>query len=363
MAGGGAPVDVAKELTCTAVAVRRGGALVLQEVDLHVPAGATTTLTGPSGVGKTTLLRAIAGLDAIASGSVQLGGRDLQGVPAHERQIAYVFQRPRLLPHLPVIANVAFPLRMQGVASDERRQRAASLLDEVGLSGFGDRATRGLSGGEAQRVALARALVGQPALLLLDEPLASIDPDLRRSLRELILRLLDERRTTALYVTHDQSEAAELGDRTAVLLDGTVAQAGPPEELFERPANLAVARFLGATNELPGTVQDGALMLAGATVPVSAPDGPATFVIRPQHVHLDPASDLRGVITERRYLGSRDRVVLAIGDVRVEAELETGTAPREGAEVGIRLPPEHLWRLPDRTTSTGSSATVGQAAR
>ncbi|MDX1658003.1 MAG: ABC transporter ATP-binding protein [Nitriliruptorales bacterium] len=336
---------------------------MLQEIDLHVPAGATMTLTGPSGVGKTTLLRAIAGLNAIEYGSIQLGGRDLQGVPAHERHIAYVFQRPRLLPHLPVLDNVAFPLRMTGVARDERHRRAASLLEEVGLSGFGDRATRGLSGGEAQRVALARALVGQPDLLLLDEPLASVDPDLRRSLRELILRLLDARGTTALYVTHDQSEAAELGDRTAVLLDGTVAQEGPPEELFERPANLAVARFLGVTNELTVTVRDGALKLGDVTVAVTAPDGRTTFVIRPQHVRIDPASDLRGIVTERRYLGTRERVMIVIGDLQIEAELETGRAPREGADVGIRLPPEHLWRLPDSTTSPGSSGAVAQAAR
>jgi ABC-type sugar transport system ATPase subunit len=164
-------------LTSTRVEVSPGGAAILRGVALIVGSGTRTALVGPSGAGKTTLLRAIAGLESLDAGSIALGDRPLDGVPSHRRQVAVVFQEPRLLPHLSVVDNVAFPLRAARVGRLERRQRAAALLDEVGLGGFSGRGVRGLSGGEQQRVALARALCAEPQLLLLDEPLAALDPD------------------------------------------------------------------------------------------------------------------------------------------------------------------------------------------
>ncbi|MDX1619482.1 MAG: ABC transporter ATP-binding protein [Nitriliruptorales bacterium] len=364
MAAGGVAIALAVDLTCRGVVVHPGGQQVLRGVDLHVRAGSLTTLTGPSGVGKTTLLRAIAGLEDVRSGSIVLGDRDLRGTPTHQRDIAYVFQRPRLFPHLDVVDNVGFPLRMKGVEERERRRRASELLDEVDLGGFASRLPRRLSGGEAQRVALARALVGEPDLLLLDEPLARVDPDLRRSLRELISRLLDDRPTTAIYVTHDQAEAAELGDRIAVMLGGVVVQEGPPQELFERPTTLEVARFFGTTNVLAGCVADGQLPFAGSAVPVKGEEGEATFVIRPQHVRLvEPrASAVQGRVIERRYLGTRERVRVEVSDAVVEADLSPGTAPQPGTMTGLALPSEHLWRLPTRD-STRASEAPGSATR
>lgn len=325
---------------------------MLYGVDLEVPAGAVTTLTGPSGVGKTTLLRAIAGLQPLDRGEIVLGRDDLRGVPTHQRGIAYVFQRPRLFPHLDVIDNVAFPLRMAGVDASERRRRAAALLHEVGLDGLGSRRPGRLSGGEAQRVALARALVSEPSLLLFDEPLASVDPDLRRALRGLIQSLLAARPTTAIYVTHDQSEAAELGDRIAVMLDGRIAQAGRPETLFERPATPGVARFFGASNLLTGEVVGGQLRADGMAIAVDEPDGPGTFVIRPQHVRLVPDGEgtVRGRVAVRRYLGTHDRVELEVGDTTIVVEASPGTSPPVGDTVGVRIPPERLWRIPHDDT-------------
>lgn len=324
-----------------------GGAPVLRGVDLAVGAGSFTALAGPSGVGKTTLLRAIAGLEEVSSGTVSLGGRDLEGVPVHRRRVAYLFQTPRLFPNLDVAGNVAFRPRMDGSRREERRRRAAGLLAEVGLSGFGDRSTRGLSGGEAQRVALARALSGNPDLLLLDEPLASVDPERREALRRLIRRLHDERGITTVYVTHDRTEAAELGDRVALLLDGRVVQHDVPEAMFERPLTPGVARFFGSRNVLEGEVEHGTLAVAGTRVSVPGPDGHATFTIRPERVRLDPAGALRARVQEATYLGTHVRTRLDAGGVELEAHLEAGGAPAPGTEVRVALPAGDLWRFPD----------------
>ena len=265
-----------------------GGTPVLRGVDLDVPAGRRAVLVGPSGAGKTTLLRAIAGLEPMREGTVELGGRRLDaGIPAHRRRVSVVFQEPRLLPHLRVDDNVALPLRAAGVGRRERRARAAGLLEDVGLAALAGRAVRGLSGGEQQRIALARALCGEPDLLLLDEPLAAVDPNRRETLRRLIVRLQSERRLTTLIITHDRAEAAELADTLALMLEGRIVQQDDPRELFERPRSAAVARFFGAVNVLRGTVRDGVLRVdGGGEIDVDGADGEASYVIRPEAVGL-----------------------------------------------------------------------------
>jgi thiamine transport system ATP-binding protein len=212
------------------------------------------TVLGPSGCGKTTLLRVIAGLQRPDAGRVLLDGRDLAGVPPHRRGIGLVFQDHALFQHRDVWGNVAFGLRMRGDPPREIDRRVAELLALVGLSGYERRSVGTLSGGEAQRVALARALAPEPRVLLLDEPLGSLDRRLRDRLLEDLGRLFAELRVTALYVTHDQAEAFALGDRVAVMRAGRVVQTGTPDELWARPADADVARFLGLRNVLDGRV-------------------------------------------------------------------------------------------------------------
>ena len=316
----------------------------------------------PPGAGKTTLLRAIAGLEPLAGGSIRLGDRDLGGVPPHRRRIAVVFQEPRLLPHLSVADNVALPLRAAGVGRAARTAQARERLEEVGLGGFLDRRLPGLSGGEQQRVALARALCGDPDLLLLDEPLAALDPNRREDLRRLIARLQSERALTTLIVTHDRGEAAELGERVALMLEGRIVQHDEPRALFERPVSAAVARFFGVANLLRGTVRDGRLSWGGGVLAVPVGDGAATLAIRPEHVGLDPGSALRGRVVEAVYAGTAVKLVLDCDGHRLEAHVPPGAAPAAGEVVGLELPLEHLWPLPE-VTAPGAPARSAEPPR
>lgn len=333
-------------LVCERVVVTRNSNLILDGVDLAVPRATFTVLVGPSGAGKTTLLRTIAGLEPLVSGNVRLADRDLAKVSPHQRRIAKVFQEPRLFPNLDVTENVAFGLRVSGVGHRERRATAKRLLGEVGLEGIGGESPVHLSGGEQQRVALARALAIEPELILLDEPLASVDPELRRDLRGLISDLLRSRGITTLYVTHDRDEAAELGDQVALMMNGRVIQNARPQALFERPVSLAAARFFGNPNVLTGTVIGGELALDGAAIEVPGPDGVAVFVIRPERIRFDERSPLRLRVEEGSYLGARVRFRLSGSGITLEAEVLADDAPAVGSEAGVVLPTSHLWRVP-----------------
>ncbi|MGI9110765.1 MAG: ABC transporter ATP-binding protein [Gaiellaceae bacterium] len=228
--------------------VRFDGAAALRGASLDVAAGETLALLGPSGCGKSTLLRAIAGLQRLAGGRVLLDGSDLAGVPPHRRGIGLTFQEHALFPHRDVAGNIGFGLRMTGVLRLERARRVAELLGLVGLDGLGERSVETLSGGEQQRVALARALAPDPRVLLLDEPLGSLDRPLHDRLLAELAELFARLEQTVLYVTHDVTEAFALGDRVAVMRAGRIEQAATPDELWSRPANAWVARFLGLTN-------------------------------------------------------------------------------------------------------------------
>lgn len=335
--------------------------MILRRVSLDVPSGSRAVLVGPSGAGKTTLLRAIAGLEPAEGGTVQLGGRRLDGVPAHRRRIAFVFQEPRLLPHFDVIENVAFGLRVAGVRKRERRARAEERLDEVGLSALAGRCIQGLSTGEQQRVALARALCVEPDLLLLDEPLAALDPNRRAGLRRLIVRIQELRELTTILVTHDREEAAELGQRVALMLEGRIIQFDEPEILFERPASPAVARFFGAANLIRGHVVRGHLRIGGAAVPVGGPDGDAAFVIRPERVRLEAAAPLTAEVREITYLGSHVRLLLRRDGLSLEAHVASDEAPAAGDVVGVELPTRYLWRLSDPASDVTADGAVSEA--
>ncbi|MGD9736689.1 MAG: ABC transporter ATP-binding protein [Solirubrobacterales bacterium] len=324
----------------------RGKAPVLRGVDLEVPAGTRTVLVGPSGAGKTTLLRAIAGLQSLDGGAIELGSTRIDRLPAHRRHCAVVFQEPRLLPHLDAAENVAFAMRAAGVPRRERRARAKALLGDVGLDGFDARRVNELSGGEQQRIALARALCADPQILLLDEPLSAVDANRREDLRALIARLQQERQLTTLFVTHDRAEAAQLGQRVALMLEGTIVQHDEPRVLFERPSSPIVAKFFGSTNILRGVVHSGLMLVGDAAVAVPGPDGEACVTIRPERVRLDPAGPLELQVLEAIYTGAAVRLRLGDRDLRLEATVAPAEAPVAGDWVRISLPIEDVWRIP-----------------
>lgn len=237
-------------LSITGLTVRYPGSRdpAVDELTLVVAEGETVVLLGPSGCGKTSVLRAVAGLEDVERGTVQLDGRDITALPTHKRGIGFMFQDLALFPHRDVAGNIEFGLRMRGMDRDSRRSRVDELLELVGLPGWGDRSVTTLSGGERQRVALARALAPAPRLLMLDEPLSSLDATLRERLVDELHDLFGTLGVSVLYVTHDQSEAFTLADHLVVMDRGHVAQQGEPMALWRRPADEFVARFLGMTN-------------------------------------------------------------------------------------------------------------------
>jgi putative spermidine/putrescine transport system ATP-binding protein len=243
---GAEPADV----RLVGVTKRYGEVVAVDSLDLEVKRGEFFTLLGPSGSGKTTTLRMIAGFEEPDAGHVELGGRDVTGLPPYDREVNTVFQDYALFPHMSVGQNVAYGLRVKGVGKEERRRRAAEALATVRLSGYESRKPNQLSGGQQQRVALARAIVNQPRVLLLDEPLGALDLKLREQMQVELKTIQDQVGITFIYVTHDQEEALTMSDRIAVFSDGAVQQVGAPTEIYERPDNAFVAGFVGVSNLL-----------------------------------------------------------------------------------------------------------------
>ncbi|WP_151775500.1 ABC transporter ATP-binding protein [Streptomyces abyssomicinicus] len=275
-------------LSLEGATVRFGGGAALDAVDLAVAEHEIVCVLGPSGSGKSTLLRAVAGLQPTDAGRVLLDGRDQARVPAHRRGVGLMFQDHQLFPQRDVAGNVAFGLRMRGVGRGEQAERVAELLELVGLPGAGRRAVGTLSGGEQQRVALARALAPSPRLLMLDEPLGQLDRTLRERLVVELRDLFGRLGTTVLAVTHDQGEAFALADRVVVMRDGRIAQSGTPLEVWQRPADAFVARFLGFENvaraTVTGTVAD--TPWGRAPVPEGSAQGERTVLVRPSGVRV-----------------------------------------------------------------------------
>ncbi|MYX41146.1 ATP-binding cassette domain-containing protein [Streptomyces sp. SID89] len=330
-------------LRLEAATVRFGGRAVLDAVDLAVAEHEIVCVLGPSGSGKSTLLRAVAGLQPLDSGRVLLDGRDQAAVPVHRREVGLMFQDHQLFPQRDVAGNVGFGLRMHGTAKDERAARVQELLDLVGLPGAGGRAVAALSGGEQQRVALARALAPRPRLLMLDEPLGQLDRTLRERLVVELRELFGRLGTTVLAVTHDQGEAFALADRVVVMRDGEIAQSGTPLQVWQRPADAFVARFLGFENVVEASVEGQVALTPWGKVPV--PEGSAggarTLLVRPAGVRLVPAgAGLRCTVAARAFKGTHVAVHLQPGDApRLEAACALRSAPEVGAEVGVEFDP------------------------
>ncbi|HEX7083709.1 MAG TPA: ABC transporter ATP-binding protein [Gaiellaceae bacterium] len=348
------------------------GVRAIDELDLDIADGEFFALLGPSGCGKTTLLRTLAGLEAPTSGTLEIGGRDVTRLPPGPRDVAMVFQDYALYPHMTVVDNIAYPLKIKKVAKGERRSKAGEVGTNLGLESMLTRRPAQLSGGQQQRVALARAIAYRPQLFLLDEPLSNLDARLRLEARTFLKRLQNEVQTTTVYVTHDQAEALALADRIAVMEGGRIRQLGTPGEVFKRPANLFVAGFIGSLqmNLLPATVTGGALRVGGSAVPLPPTaaghvrDGDEVILgARPEFAVVERGPDgdgIAGTVAILENLGTEFLVTVEAEDgVTVQATVGEGEEPAEGEEVRVR-PIEHralVYRASDGEL-VGSERTV-----
>ena len=322
----------------TALTKSFGTVNAVDKLDLDIAEGEFFSMLGPSGSGKTTVLRLIAGFEQPTSGTIELRGQDVTGNAPFDRDVNTVFQDYALVPHMTVLDNVAYGLRVRGVGRSKRRERAAAALESVALGGYGDRKPSQLSGGQRQRVALARATVVQPKVLLLDEPLGALDLKLREQMQVELKELQRSLGITFIFVTHDQEEALTLSDRIAVFSNGRIEQLGTPTEIYESPASPFVAGFVGTSNlfdELEATE------LLGLSGPSS---------VRPEKITLQPptssATDgvisLPGVIAEVIYLGTSTRLLVELANGRRVTALEQNatsrsTIDRRGEAVHVRF--------------------------
>ncbi len=326
-------------LTLVDIHKRFGKTDVIRGVDLTVEDGEFVVFVGPSGCGKSTLLRMIAGLEDITSGELRIGARLMNEVQAARRGVAMVFQSYALYPHLTVRDNMAFGLKVRGIAADERRRRVDDAAGVLKLEALLDRFPRELSGGQRQRVAIGRAIVGEPDIFLFDEPLSNLDAELRVHMRSEIAALHQRLRNTMIYVTHDQIEAMTLADRIVVLRDGIVEQIGTPRELYEAPRNLFVAQFIGSPkmNVLPA----GAVRIpAGTGVPRHAD----RVGIRPEDLRIVGAGQgmLAGKVAVSEYTGASSLLHVALAGGETCLVVHEGDAPQIGAGVELDASPERL---------------------
>jgi putative spermidine/putrescine transport system ATP-binding protein len=319
----------------------------LHDVSLDVRTGELVAVIGPSGSGKSTLLKLVAGLETGHSGRIALGGDDMSRTPVHQRHIGMVFQSYALFPHLSVLDNVAYGLKLRKVGTAERRQRAQDLLDIVGLGDYAQRGIAQLSGGQQQRVALARALAIDPRALLLDEPLSALDAGVRGHLRDQIRAIQQRFNATTLLVTHDQEEALVMADRVAMLKDGRLLQIATPRDIYENPASRAVAEFVGLSTIVPAKVS-GPDRIDLGFAELAAPTGTRAFgaavhvLVRPEHIRPDPAPGsvnlLAGRTGAQRYLGALTRYDFEVPGAGKPFLAESALP----AAQAIAIAPEHL---------------------
>lgn len=324
------------------------GTCALQPLDLHIEAGETVVLLGPSGCGKTTTLRMIAGLESPdAGGKVFFDGEDVTALPIEQRNIGMVFQSYALFPNMTVAENIAYGLRIRKEPSDTVRSRVKEMLVMMRIESLADRQIDQLSGGQRQRVALARALAVQPRAILLDEPLTALDAKLRDTLRLEIDTLLRKLGITAIYVTHDQSEAMALGDRIVVMNHGCVAQVGKPKEIYHQPTSRFVAEFIGTMNRLQGSVTDTSFLCkAGMLSEISLPLDTKEVLFRPHDVHIideDKPGHLSGTVSAAFFLGDCTRLLVDVGETdALIVESDVRKMFRRGDTIKMQIDPRGL---------------------
>jgi len=351
-----AHADAAPLVVCEGVGKRFGEAVALADVTLTILPGQFVVLLGPSGSGKTTLLRCAAGIEGISSGTIRLAGALVDDgqhqTPPEKRDLAMVFQDYALWPHMTARENVRYALKRRRLAPEIAVERAGAMLDRVGLGALGDRYPSELSGGQQQRVALARALVAQPRLLLFDEPLSNLDASLRERMRIEIATLVREAGTTALYITHDQTEAFALADAIGVLENGRLVQFATPETIYSAPATPFVAHLTGLAGELPGRVVrplgDGYARVAVSGAELDArthdtvtPDEAVRLLVRPAAVQLlppgDPAAPFTAIVRDVAFGGRGYEHVVELPDGHRLTGVFAPTRSERAARVGVAL--------------------------
>ncbi|MFC4137569.1 MULTISPECIES: ABC transporter ATP-binding protein [unclassified Microbacterium] len=355
------------EVLVSGLTKRYGSKAALHGLDLRIGSGEFVTLLGPSGCGKTTTLRCLAGLERPTTGRITMGDRIVVDtdrrtfVPADKRRVGMVFQSYALWPHMSVAENVAYPLKVARLGSQDRQNRVREMLDAVGLGEFEKRPVTALSGGQQQRVALARALAARPGIIFYDEPLSNLDSKLRYQMGQQVRALHNQFETTSVYVTHDQEEAITLSDRIIVMSEGEIMQDGAPVELYDRPRSAYVADFMGFQNILPGeviAVDDGvadirvdgtSLVIAGTATTGVAVGDRADLAFRAAHVRIDhrdgfDVGRFTGVVERTTYLGSAVNLLVRADGlplrVRVEtSDLSIDEVPRAGDELRFAVNP------------------------
>lgn len=348
-------------LSLDGVRKRFGEVEALKSIDLNIANGEFVSLLGPSGCGKTTTLRCVAGFEYPSEGVIRFGDQEVTRLPPEHRDVGMVFQSYALFPHMTVMENLSFGLEMRKVPKPERNRRIDDVLGMVQLEGYAGRFPRELSGGQQQRVALARALVIEPSVLLLDEPLANLDAALRDDMRFFIRDLQQRVGITAIYVTHDQSEAIVMSDRIVVMFDGQIAQVGPPRDIHNRPATRRVAEFVGKSNFIDGHVAE---RHGGGTVTVMTANGPlraqapdsmgqganARCLLRPESLRFGAAQDgancFEAILERIVFLGDGSSLQLRMKDgTGITAAAPADFSAETGATIPFWFTPENTWVL------------------
>lgn len=366
-----------EKLSLRAVTRQFGATTALHDFNLEITGGKFITFLGPSGCGKTTALNCLAGLLDLTTGEILLNGRPIQDVPAEKRGFGMVFQNYALFPHLSVFHNVSYGLEVRRVPKAEREQRVRRALALVQLGEFARRYPAQLSGGQQQRLAIARTIVLEPNLLLLDEPLSNLDANLRNEMRIEIKRLHNELGLTTVYVTHDQSEAMSLSDQVVVMRAGRIEQIGSPQEIYNRPDSLFVARFMGYINHLPVTIlgkeedlwrvqtTNGTQLKASSTAKECEDWQPGQKVLargRPDETIADPLpaeNHLRGRVQLVEYVGRSYEILVRLeGDDEAQLLVHSTHALESGSLIEFGIHPARLLLFPDEE----KSATAGEAS-
>jgi len=328
-----------------------GAFTAITNIDLDIKSGELVALLGPSGCGKTTTLRMIAGLEIPTDGQILFDGKDVSETVVQKRNVGMVFQRYALFPHMTVEKNVMFGLKVRGTDKAEMEQRLEDILDVVQLQQFRHRFPAQLSGGQMQRVAIARTLITNPSVLMMDEPLANLDTKLRGEMRRFIRDLQQRLGITTIFVTHDQIEAMELADRVAVIFDGNLAQYDAPDAIYQRPNNIEIADFMGATNVFEAKIEGKSAATAFATLTFApeARDGPAHVMLRGEAIDLhlmEPSgaqNQIQGAVTAREFFGANITYSVDCKGERIQVTEQSRRMVEMGQPVWLTIPPERIW--------------------